>query len=137
MRPAGGTDTGAAAGSEVVASRTALGREGSAELRLGATGVILFGGVGGERLAGAGTGTTMTLLPGGASSAVKKPVNNNNQHRSQIQPVVTHLRGFSFNKTSKKSKCVSKSFSLGGKKRFLLWLSWLLSQWRVTHTHTH
>lgn len=58
-------------------SGTRLGGEGSTEWRL-VTGVILFGGVGGERLAGAGN--TMVPLPGCESSAVK--TNKKSQQRS-------------------------------------------------------
>lgn len=144
LRRTGGTDTGAAVGSEVVHSGTWLGGDGSAELRL-VTGVILFGGVGGERLAGAGT--TMTVLPGCESSAVNKAGNNNNQfcsYRMVTNATCSHnvimnihsVEGeISFNKNKQKSKHVSNSFSLGDKKTFPLWLSWLLSQWRVTHTY--
>lgn len=64
-----GSSTGAEAGSVVGDSGTWLG-EGSTEWRF-VTGVILFGGVGGERLAGAGT--TMMPLPACESSAVNKP----------------------------------------------------------------
>ncbi len=69
LRTAGGVGRGAEAGSVVGDSGSWLGGEGSTEWRL-VTGVILFGGVGGERLAGAGT--MMTPLPGCESSAVKK-----------------------------------------------------------------
>lgn len=68
-----GTVTGAAVGS-VVGDSGWLEGEGSTEWRL-VTGVILFGGTGGERLAGAGT--TTTPLPGWESSAV--PGRHNNQ----------------------------------------------------------
>lgn len=61
-----GGGTGADAGSVVEDSGTWLGGEGSTEWRL-VTGVILFGGVGGERLVGAGT--TMMPLPACESSA--------------------------------------------------------------------
>lgn len=62
------TVEGAVVGS-VVGDSGWLGGEGSTEWRL-VTGVNLFGGAGGERLAGAGT-TTM-LLPGCESSAVSE-----------------------------------------------------------------
>lgn len=68
LSTAGGISTGAEAESGVGVSRTWLGGDGSTEWRL-VTGVILFGGVGGERLAGAGT--MMTPLPGCESSAVR------------------------------------------------------------------
>lgn len=81
LRTAGGSVTGVEAGSVVGDSGAWLGGEGSTEWRL-VTGVILFGGVGGERLAGAGT--MMTPLPGCESSAVKKKkkVNKSYQHLS-------------------------------------------------------
>lgn len=66
LRTAGGIGRGAKAGSVLGDSGSRLGGEGSTEWRL-VTGVILFGGVGGERLAGAGT--IMTPLPGCESSA--------------------------------------------------------------------
>lgn len=46
------------------------------------TGVVLFGGVGGERLVG--TGTTPTPEPACESSAVKKRINN------KSVPVIRH-----------------------------------------------
>lgn len=67
LRTAEGAVTGAGLGSVVADSGTWLGGDGSVEWRL-VTGVILFGGVGGERLAWAGTMTTPP--PGCESSAV-------------------------------------------------------------------
>lgn len=67
LEAVGGAGAAAEEGSEVVEiSGTCLGGDVSIECRL-VTGVILFGGVGGERLAGAGT--TMTWLPACESSA--------------------------------------------------------------------
>lgn len=63
-----GAVTGAAGGSTVGDSGW-LGGEGSTEWRL-VTGVNLFGGAGGERLAG--TGTTTMPLPGWENSAVSE-----------------------------------------------------------------
>lgn len=71
---AGGSGAGVGAGSVAVVveedSGVWLGGVGSMEWRL-VTGVILLGGVGGDRLAGAGT--TMMPLPDCESSAVNKP----------------------------------------------------------------
>lgn len=75
---AGGISTGAEVGSVLGDSGAWLGAEGSTEWRL-VTGVILFGGVGGERLAGAGT--MMTPLPDCESSAVNKTTKVVNTHK--------------------------------------------------------
>lgn len=83
--PAGGTGTGSGAGAVVGGFGSGLGGDGSSEWRL-VTGVILFGGVGGERLPCAGT--MMTPLTGCVSSAVKKKKPRRNQymlHRTMLR----------------------------------------------------
>lgn len=67
----GGAEAGSATGGEVSLS----GAEGSTEWRF-VTGVILFGGVGGERLAGAGT--VMKALPACECSAGRRKKNSRN-----------------------------------------------------------
>lgn len=86
LRTAGDSGAGFEVWSVVGESGPWLGGVGSTEWRL-VTGVILFGGVGGERLAGAGT--MMTPLPGCESSAVEKGTGKviSNDHKHKLQSV--------------------------------------------------
>lgn len=87
LRTAGDSGAGLEVWSVEGESGRWLGGVGSTEWRL-VTGVILFGGVGGERLAGAGT--IMTPLPGCESSAVEKGTGKkiiSDDHKHNLQSV--------------------------------------------------
>lgn len=107
----GGNRTGAEGGSVVEDSGTWLGGVGSAEWCL-VTGVILFGGVGGDGLMGAGT--TTRLLPGWERSAVNKQ-NAVNIWASKLNSLTTftstgrwHRSHVSFIKKNKPNRKISQ-----------------------------